>query len=461
MTHEFAKLRRNLGAGCRLALFLRVPRLAFRIDLAQLLLLFVVSALLDVGADWIRYGPDAQFSWSGATGEFVTMGLLLLCAAVLALAFRQHALALAIPVLVLSAYPIIQIAHVMQVIAAPVNAVPDWVEDAVDVGLLAWTFALFFRVVAIALVPAGPHRWGRVAAGGFVVAVSVAIAPALMPELPPWWHSASSPADGRYPNPASEPVLAAQATLLDDALSNLEDERGGEVDLYLIGFAGDAHEEPWRSDVLAAQRVMDERWDTRDRSIALINNPATLLEMPMATVTHLRETLKEIAAAIDTADDVVMLYLAGPAERGGMLGVAMPPLELAPVTPAVLRALLDEAGIRWRIVVVSACHAGAFAEALANDTTLVLTATGDGATYGCGRAAESTNLGAALFGDALLHGDSLRTAFEAAHARLLAGERGDTASAGKGAQLVVGPAMADKLKQLDRTRAARGAGRTV
>jgi hypothetical protein len=156
-----------------------------------------------------------------------------------------------------------------------------------------------------------------------------------------------------------------------------------------------------------------------------------------------------------------MLYLAGPADRSGMLGVAMPPLELAPVTPAVLRALLDEAGIRWRIVVVAACHAGPFADALANETTLVLTATGDGATYGCHRRADATNLGAALFGDALLHGDSLRAAFEAAHARLVAGERGDAASRGKGAQLVVGPAMADKLKQLDRARAARGSGRTV
>jgi hypothetical protein len=51
MSHELAKLRRNLAAGCRLALFLAVRRLAFRIDLAQLLLLFAVSALLDVGVD--------------------------------------------------------------------------------------------------------------------------------------------------------------------------------------------------------------------------------------------------------------------------------------------------------------------------------------------------------------------------------------------------------------------------
>jgi len=67
--NEASKLARNLIAGLRLALFLPVTRLAFRVDLAQLLLLFALSALLDVGADWVRYGPDAHFSWLGAGNE--------------------------------------------------------------------------------------------------------------------------------------------------------------------------------------------------------------------------------------------------------------------------------------------------------------------------------------------------------------------------------------------------------
>ena len=40
-------------------------------------------------------------------------------------------------------------------------------------------------------------------------------------------------------NPASEPVLAAQQFLLDDALAKLEDERPGVTDLYFVGFAPD------------------------------------------------------------------------------------------------------------------------------------------------------------------------------------------------------------------------------
>ena len=59
----------------------------------------------------------------------------------------------------------------------------------------------------------------------------------------------------------------------------------------------------------------------------------------MATVTNLRETLKEIGATINPDEDVVMLYLAGPAARDGSLEVAMPPLDLAPIVPSVLGTL--------------------------------------------------------------------------------------------------------------------------
>src|SRR5512132_3133025 len=113
MLHELTKLGRNLAAGARLAFFMPVSRLAFRIDLAQLLLLFVLSALLDIGVDWMRFRPDARFSWFGAGSEFLAAGMLLFCSAVLALLFRQHALALAIPLLALSAYPVIQVVHAL------------------------------------------------------------------------------------------------------------------------------------------------------------------------------------------------------------------------------------------------------------------------------------------------------------------------------------------------------------
>ena len=114
----------------------------------------------------------------------------------------------------------------------------------------------------------------------------------------------------------------------------------------------------------------------------------------MATVTNLRETLKEVAAAINPDEDVVMLYLAGPPQATARSTSRRPPLELLPLSPAVLRTLLDEAGIVWRIVVVSSCHSAAFVDALKSETTLVLAAAGDDATAVAPSSNGSTRLGA-------------------------------------------------------------------
>jgi Peptidase C13 family len=457
MNHALSALGRNLVAGLRLAFFMPVTRLAFRIDLGQLLVLFVASAAIDIATDWIRFGLDARFSWLGAGGELYTISVLLLSAAAQALLFRQRALALAIPVLALAAYPAIQLIHIVPYAFSALDTdAASMITDPFEIAMAGWSILVLVRSVAVALVPSRPYRLIRALVGGLMLAVPIAFAPAVT-STGSWWQSRSAPADGRYPNPASEPVLTAQQTLLDDALSNLEDETPGATDLYFVAFAGDARDDAYRQDVLAAQSAMDERWDTQGRSVALINSPSTLLDTPMATVTHLRETLNEIAAAINPDEDVVMLYLAGPSDGEGVLEVALPPLELVPLTPAVLRSLLDEAGIVWRIVVVSSCRAQAFAEALQGETTLVLAAAGEGTTGDCARAGATGNLGTALFRDALSHADSLQQAFEAAQANIATGETGGEPAA----QLFIGEQIAQKLQELDQRRATRGAGRTI
>jgi hypothetical protein len=454
MKHALADLGRNLSAGLRLALFMPVTRLAFRIDVGPLLLLFAFSVAIDVATDWIRFAPAPRFSWAGAGGEMFTLGALLLAAIAQALLFRDRTLVLAVPALALAAYPITQVIHI-----AP-YAFPgfeSWagstLTGAYEIAIAAWSVAVLVRAVAVALGAAQAHRLARALGGGLMLAAPLALAPLLNPGAT-WWHSTGSLADGRYPNPASEPVLAAQQTLLDDALSALADESAGVTDLYFIGFVGDGHDDAYRQDMLAARRAMDERWDMRERSVSLISSPPTLLDTPMATVTNLRETLKEVAAAINPDEDVVMLYITGPSGRDGSLDVAMPPLELLPLSPAVLRTLLDEAGIVWRIVVVSSCHSAAFVDALQSETTLVLVAAGDDATGGCAVVNGATRLGSTLFGDAMLQADSLQKAFEAA-------QSGPQAGAPAIGQLFMGSAIESKLKELDRGRTNRGAGRSV
>jgi hypothetical protein len=452
MYHAIADLGRNLKAGVRLALFMPVTRLAFRIDLAQLLLVFAFSTVIDIATDWIHIGSDVRFSWFGAGGELFTIGVLLLVAATQALMFRQRALALAVPVLALASYPISQVVHVAPYAFA---AYETWAGPtaaaAFEIVMAAWSVAVLVRAVAVALV--GRYRAWLALAGGAMLAVPIAFSSLLLPTAT-WWQARGGSVDSRYPNPASEPVLAAQQTLLDDALSDLDDETPGRTDVYFVGFLGDGHDDAYRQDMLAARRAMGDRFDMHDRAIALVTSPATQLDTPMATVSHLRETLKEVAAAINPDEDVVMLYLAGPSGSDGSLDVSLPPLELLPLSPATLRTLLDEAGIRWRIIIVSSCHSAAFVGALKNEMTLVLAAGEDGPQGGCALRNGSTRLGATLFRDAFPRSESLQHAFEAAKAEFQRDGAG-------GAQLFIGSDIEQKMKELDRGRANRASGRTV
>ena len=463
MRGELAKLGRNLVAGARLALFLPVSRLAFRIDVAQVLLLFAVSALADFGADWVRYGPDAVFSWHGAGNELFAGGVLLLLAAVLALAYRQPALTLALPALVLAGLPLPQAALTLPSALLRWSPAPEAWAEPLETLALAWFVALLVRSVAVALAPGRPYRWVRALAGGMVLATPLWLAPAIAP-IEPWWRppTQESGLDPRYPSPASEAVLSVQQELVDDALSKLEDETPGSADLYFVGFAGDGREDVFRKDVQAARRVMDERWSTSGRSLALINNPRTLLDTPVATVTNLRAALDEIGAAINADEDVVMVYLASHGSRAHVLEIALPPLELAQLTPAALRTLFDEAGIKWRIVVVSSCYSGAYVAALEDEHTVVMTASqADRTSFGCGQRSDATYFGEALFGEGLAASDSLLAAFDVARQRVAEREVAAGHKPPSNPQLFVGEAMAAKLKELERGGATRRAGRTV
>ena len=156
-----------------------------------------------------------------------------------------------------------------------------------------------------------------------------------------------------------------------------------------------------------------------------------------------------------------MLYLSSHG-RPGEVEVSMPPLELAQITPPVLRRLFDDAGIKWRIIVVSACYSGSFIGALEDEQTLVLTAAqADRTSFGCGHQSASTYFGEALFEQGLAKSDSIMGAFEIAKKRVTEREAANRISPPSNPQASVGAAMAEKLKELERGRAALRNGRSV
>jgi len=457
MRHALTSLARNLVAGLRLALFLPVTRLAFRIDLAQLVLLFVFSALIDVGGDWLRTGDDREFSFLGFGTELYSGALLLLVSAILALVWRQRTLALAIPVIAMASVPLVQALNFLGPLAKGSSFVLDIVGMFGGTLLQLWMVLILVRSVAAAFAPPPPQVWLLAICGGILLAAPIWLSSTFAPN-DPWWQAPGAPTaapDGM--SAGSEAVLATQAVLLDHALADIADERPAATDLYFVGFSPYGRDDGFRLDVEAAQKVMDERWGTTDRSLLLVNSPQTLLTTPFATITNLRETLNEVGAAIDPEDDVVMLYLASPGGKGSRLTADLPPLSLVELTPPGLRQLLDDAGIKWRIIVVSACYSGGFIEPLKDDHTLIVTSSRAGqASPGCSRAGESTLFGEAFFQKGMGSAASFAAAFDVAKVRVAKREQEARIAPPSEPQWWIGPEMADKLSGLRRGGPASG-----
>jgi len=448
MRYTFASLGRNLLAGLRVALLMPVSPLAFRVDLAQVVLLFVISALLDVARDWLRTGPDRVFSLLGAGTEFFGAGLFLFLAALIALLYRQRAMTMTLAAIALSALPLLQIALELPLVADYVT-VPSWYRSVASNVVLVWIIVVFARCVALAMMPSRPAlRIPGAILGALVLSLPIWFSNSLAPNYP-WFAQPGAEQVGDGLNAGSEPVLATQAMLLDQLLEKLEDERPGVTDLYFVGFAPYGAQDVFRKDVEAAQKVMDERWGTAKRSIVLVNNPQTLLTAPFATITNLRETLNEIGDTIDAENDVVIVYLASHGTRDFHLAASLPPLSLIELTPAGLRQMLDDAKIGWRVIIVSACFSGGYIEPLKDDRTLVITASqSDRISFGCSDRSDATFFGEALFQRGLATTDSFDTAFEIAKKRVDEREREAGYSPPSNPQMWVGDAMAEKMKSL-------------
>lgn len=149
-----------------------------------------------------------------------------------------------------------------------------------------------------------------------------------------------------------------------------------------------------------------------------------------------------------------MLFLTSHGSADHRLSVEFAPLQLDQIGPADLRAMLDQAGIRFRIVVISACYSGGFIPALADERTLLMTATaGDRTSFGCSTDSPLTFFTDALFNQALRAEPSLPRAFAQARLFVAQRERAQGLSPPSDPQISAGAAIVDKLDALARRSA--------
>lgn len=214
---------------------------------------------------------------------------------------------------------------------------------------------------------------------------------------------------------AMEKALYTQGRLLDEALAALQPQTPGRIDLYLVAVAGDGTQEVFRREVEYVGADFAERFGTAGHSVLLINSRNTVDTAPMATHTSLTRTLERVAAQMDKDEDILFLFLTSHGSRDHRFSLRQRGLQLAGLPAATLGELLEQTGIRHKVVVISACYSGGFIDHLRDDYSLVMTAARhDRSSFGCSDENDFTYFGRALFKEAIPQSASFEEAFSTA-----------------------------------------------
>ncbi len=405
----------NLWQGVRLA-FLRRPEPLPSVG--QLLLLLALGWGCALLADWRHVLVAAPLAPWGVVAEAARGYLWLLVVAVIVALDRGRLAFLPLAVALAAADVIVWVVWLAVVTAWPLVA-PD------SFGLASrylWQFVFAWQVAIF--VPALQVARGRLGLRGLgyatLYAAGLYLNIHLLPDHPLF---DTDPAAGAAALDV-EDIYYRQPGLLRRALADVVPGNPGRSELFVIAFAGYGEEDVFKREALQVSRLMGARFGAESRVVRLINNRATLAEHPLANRSNLGRALRELAKKMQPAEDILFLFMTSHGSERGEFAIELGDLGLNTLHPAELRAALDEAGIHWRVVVLSACYAGQFMADLASPETLLITAAAKHkSSFGCAHENAWTYFGEAYFKQALSQTFSFSAAFARAQAIIAAREK--------------------------------------
>jgi len=240
----------------------------------------------------------------------------------------------------------------------------------------------------------------------------------------------------------------AQIARIDIELARLANAAQPGPQMYFVGFAGFGEERVFAEEIALAAQLVGARYRTADRSIRLVNDRRDLTAFPLATVPSLRHTLVGLGKILDQ-DDVLFLALSSHGYKKAALSINNTGMADTVLGAGTLAGMLRDSGIRWKVIVISACYAGGFIDALADNRTIVITAAAKNRTsFGCSDDRHLTYFGEAFYRDSLPDAANLRAAFEAARREIRKREKQERVTPSQ-PQAYFGPLMESKLYEIE------------
>jgi hypothetical protein len=386
-------------------------------DLA-IALVSVLCFALPIGLDRIGVGPNAEFSYFGAQ--------VLACKALALMGLGWIIWRATDPQPAWRA--ILFILGGLTLFAVPVR----WGIGHLDPGTARWVaswslLAVQLVYLARALRVVSGHRQQRAVAISLLVLLAGSSVFSRYLNMGPFWYVPEQEASNSYDRDEheAERLLMSQPARIDAAVASMAP-RSGDMSMYMVGFAGVGEQKVFAGEISLAAKVIGKRYGTQPRTLLLVNDRRDLEAHPLASVTGLKIALADIGRRMDRERDALVLVISSHGSKEPAISVSNGGIPLNDLTGKDLKEALDGAGIRWRVVIISACHAGAFIPYLSDDRSIVITAAAaDRTSFGCSNDRDLTNFGEAFIRDALPEAPSIRAAFEKARDSIAAREHSE------------------------------------
>ncbi len=386
---------RNLVNGVRLIFFKRVALSEFYVSHDQLVALILLLIGVTYIGSYILSLPKPEFSQYGLSTIAIQLFFIALAVYLYSKIFRAKESILSLYIVFLSIWPLF---HLVWIVIGKNVAFNYW-EFFGNNKLYYIILNIWIAFVVVSMLVRNFEKNKKHVFLSVFIYVAVLAIPLNYLSTGGFWYE-KYVYEKEYKTLNQETTYYNQFQFIENIRKNLRPQRRAISDIYFVGFASYSKEDVFMKEVQYAKRMFDDKYDTKGRSVALINNKKTLEKIPLASKSNLNLVLEHIGKLIDPDDDVLFLYVTSHGSKKHKISVRMNPLNLNELDPTDLKTALIKSGIKYRVLLISACYSGGFVEPLKDDYTLIFTASAKNKTsFGCSNKNEFTYFGRAVFKD--------------------------------------------------------------
>lgn len=440
------KSKQNLRLGYRLAVGKSIQDEEFSLSTGIIILLVICIICLELASSWIATPLPSEFNIYGvskvASGYLIDLVILV---SIFLFIQNQPPRYAHLIIGYLSSIPIVLVISTLLQLLLITYPEIAWLSILYLSVMIFWVIFIVFRLLSFHLALSMSRK---LSLASYFVVISILIS-LLFPDDTIWREEVTYNNEfEKYYKLDVEKIFYAQPKLLKESLSNIAPHYQNKTDLYLVAFAGYGYEDVFLNEVEYVKKIFDQNFYTQEQSLILANNLKTIDTLPLANLHNLRAALKGIADRINPEEDIVLLFMTSHGSRNFHFSVNFGSVIMNNLTPEDIKSAFDEAGIVWKVIIVSSCYSGGFIEPLKDEHALIITASDSKSTsFGCGAESEFTEFGTAYFKKGLEKTRNLIDAFTIAKDWVINKETIEKREPSN-PQIFIGKTIASKLEEL-------------